>query len=312
MESTWDYLPVSFSAVDDDVSVVSPVGPRSLPTGVVTFLLSDVEGPTHPWEGDEEVMGAAIARHYELLDAMIALHGGVRPVEQGDSVVGVFARPSDALAAALGAQRAFAEEPWGEGRALRVRLALHTGEAQLRGDDCYVGRAVIRGAQLRAVAHGGQTVLSGVTRDLVADRLPEGVGLRDLGSHRLKDLGQPERVWQVCHPDLMNDFPPLRSLNAIVNNLPTQLSSFVGRDEELAELGRVFAAARLVTLTGAGGCGKSRLAQHAAAEVAQRHSDGVWWVELAPVSAADSVPYVVARAFGLREEMGRPVVDTLS
>ncbi|MGH3751418.1 MAG: hypothetical protein ACRDRP_01775 [Pseudonocardiaceae bacterium] len=130
--------------MNDDVSGVSPVGTRSLPTGVVTFLLSDIEGSTPLWEGDEEVMGAAIARHDELLDAAIALHGGVRSVGQGegDSVVGVFARPSDALAAALDAQRALAAEPWAEGRALRVRLALHTGEAQLRGDDCYVGRAV--------------------------------------------------------------------------------------------------------------------------------------------------------------------------
>ncbi|MGH3997360.1 MAG: ATP-binding protein [Pseudonocardiaceae bacterium] len=313
MENTWDYLSLS-STVNDDVSMVSPGGTRSLPTGVVTFLLSDVEGSTRLWEGDEELMGAAIARHYELLDATIALHGGVRPVEQGegDSVVGVFARPSDALAAALDAQRAFAEEPWAEGRVLRVRLALHTGEAQLRGDDCYIGRAVIRCARLRAVAHGGQTVLSGVTRELVADRLSDGVSLRDLGSHRLKDLGQPERVWQVCHPDVMNDFPPLRSLDAIVNNLPTQLTSFVGRDVELAELSRAFEAARLVTLTGAGGCGKTRLALHAVAEVAQRHPDGVWWVELAPVSAAEFVPYVVARTFGLVEEAGRPVVDTLS
>ncbi|MDQ4009115.1 MAG: LuxR C-terminal-related transcriptional regulator [Actinomycetota bacterium] len=275
--------------------------------------MSDIEGSTRLWEGDAEVLGTAITRHHELLNATIALHGGVRPVKrsEGDSVVGVFARPSDALAAALDAQRAFDDEPWAEGRALRIRLALHTGQAQLRGND-YVGRAVIRCAQLRAIAHGGQTVLSGVTRDLVADRLPDRVSLRDLGSHRLKDLGQPERVWQVCHPELVNEFPPLRSLDAIVNNLPTQLTSFVGREVELAELRRAFDAAQLVTLTGAGGCGKTRLALHAVAEVAQRHPDGVWWVELAPVSAADTVPYVVARTFGLVEEQGRPIVDTLS
>jgi predicted ATPase/class 3 adenylate cyclase/DNA-binding CsgD family transcriptional regulator len=281
---------------------------------MVTFLLSDVEGSTRLWEGDTKTMNAAIARHHELLDVTIALHGGVRPVGQGegDSAVGVFARPSDALAAALDAQRAFAEEPWAEGQALRVRLALHTGEAQLRCDDRYVGRAVLRCAQLRAIAHGGQIVLSSVTRDLVADRLPDDVTLRDLGSHRLTDLGQPERVWQVCHPHLMNDFPPLRSLDAVVNNLPIQLTSFVGREVELAELGRAFEAARLVTLTGAGGCGKTRLALHAVAEVAQRHPDGVWWVELAPVSADEGVPYAVARTFGLVEEEGRPVIDTLS
>ena len=230
MESISDFLRES-RTVEEGLAV-------SLPTGVVTFLLSDVEGSTRLWEGDEALMRAAIARHYDLLDAAIALHGGVRPIEQGegDSVVGAFIRPSDAVAAALDIQRAFAEELWPEGAALRVRVALHTGEAQLRGDDYYVGRAVIRCARLRAVAHGGQTILASATRDLVADRLPDGAALRDLGSHRLKDLGQPERVWQLCHPDLVNEFPPLRSLNAVANNLPAQLTSFVGRDRELAEV----------------------------------------------------------------------------
>jgi class 3 adenylate cyclase len=284
-----------------------------LPSGVVTFLLSDVEGSTRLWEGDEDTMGAAIARHYELLDAAITLHGGVRPVEQGegDSVVGAFARPTDAVASALHAQRTFADEPWPGDQALRIRIALHTGEAQLRGNDYYVGRTVIRCARLRAVAHGGQTVLSGATRDLVADRLPDDADLRDLGSHRLKDLGTPERVWQLCHPDLDDEFPRLRSLNAFANNLPTQLTSLVGRDAELAELRTVLEADRLVTLTGAGGSGKTRLAVHAAADVADRHPDGVRWVELAPVSSPDAVPYAVVRTFGFVEEEDRPPTQTL-
>ncbi len=287
--------------------------PPPVPSGVVTFFLSDVEGSTRLWEGDEETMGAAIARHYELLDAAIVLHRGVRPVEQGegDSVVGAFARPSDAIAAALDAQRAFAAEPWPGGQALRIRIALHTGEAQLRGDDYYVGRTVIRCARLRAVAHGGQTVLSGATRDLVTDHLPDGASLRDLGSHRLKDLGAPERVWQLCHPDLDDEFPPLRSLNAFANNLPTQLTSFVGRDSELSQLGTLLEADRLVTLTGAGGSGKTRLAVHAAADVADRHPDGVRWVELAPVSSPEAVPYAVARTFGFVEEEDRSPTQTL-
>jgi predicted ATPase/class 3 adenylate cyclase/DNA-binding CsgD family transcriptional regulator len=289
-------------------------GGAPLPTGVVTFLLSDIEGSTKRWEGDEELMRAAIARHCELLGAAIELHGGVRPVEEGegDSVVGAFGRPSDAVAAALDVQRAFAEESWPDGGVLRVRLALHTGEAQLRGQGGYRGRAVSRGARLRAVAHGGQTVLSDATRDLVADRLPSGATLRDLGTHRLKDLGPPERVWQLCHADIVVDFPPLRSLNAIINNLPAQLTSFVGRDRELAEVGQALEAARLLTLTGVGGCGKTRLALHATAEAAERFPDGVRWVELAPVSDPDLVPYVVARAFGLREEESRPVIETLA
>jgi predicted ATPase/class 3 adenylate cyclase len=302
--------------MDESLDVaLSPggLGTTSLPSGVVTFLLSDVEGSTRMWERDEDVMQAAIARHYELLDAAITLHGGVRPIEQGegDSVVGAFTRPADGVAAALDVQRAFAEEPWPEGAALRIRVALHTGEAQLRRKDYYVGRAIIRCARLRAIAHGGQTILSSATRDLVADRLPDGATLRDLGSHRLKDLGQPEHVWQVCHPDLDNDFPSLRSLAAVASNLPAQLTSFVGREAELAEVDNAVQQARLVTLTGAGGVGKTRLAGHAAGETADRYPDGVRWVELAPVSDGSMVAYSVARTFGLVEEEGRPITDTL-
>ena len=284
-----------------------------LPGGVVTFLLSDVEGSTRLWEGNEEEMGAAIARHYELLDAAIVLHGGVRPVEQGegDSVVGAFARPSDAVAAALAVQHAFAEEPWGEGRTLRIRIALHTGEVQLRGQGYYVGRTVIRCARLRAIAHGGQTLVSAATRDLVAERLPDGAALRDLGTHRLKDLGVAERVFQLCHPELPGEFGPLRSVDAVANNLPAQLTSFVGRAAEVAELRGVMTGSRLVTLTGAGGCGKTRLAIHAAAEVTDLHADGVWWVELGALSDPAHLSHVVARALGVRAEESRPILDTL-
>jgi predicted ATPase/class 3 adenylate cyclase/DNA-binding CsgD family transcriptional regulator len=316
METIFDSLREFSNVSDRDAGLATPAGggTTSLPAGVVTFLLTDVEGSTRLWEGDEDVMRAAIARHYELLDVAIKRHGGARPIEQGegDSVVGAFTRPSDAVAAALDIQRAFAEERWPEGAALRIRLALHTGEAQLRGKDYYVGRAVIRCARLRAVAHGGQTVLSGATRDLVADRLPHGATLLDLGSHRLKDLGQPERVWQLCHPDLLNEFPPLCSLATISNNLPAQLTSFVGRERELAEVDEALHESRLVTLTGTGGCGKTRLAIHAAAEGAERYPDGLRWVELGRVSAGAMVAYSVARTFGLIEEEGRPVIETLS
>ncbi len=209
-----------------------------LPTGTVTFLLSDVEGSTRLWESEAEEAPVLIARHYELLDAAIVLHGGLRPVEQGegDSVVGVFACASDAVAAALDVQRAFANEPWPGESPLRIRVALHTGEAQLRDAGNYFGPTVIRCARLRATAHGGQTIVSDATRDLVVDALPEGGELRDLGSHRLKDLGRAERVWQFVHPDLPDDFAPLRSLSVLPTNLPLQLSSFVGRDTEVLEL----------------------------------------------------------------------------
>jgi predicted ATPase/class 3 adenylate cyclase/DNA-binding CsgD family transcriptional regulator len=311
MEMYREYLAESSSVKESRLRAGAAA---SLPTGVVTFLLSDVEGSTRLWEKDEELAAAVITRHYELLDAAIVLHGGVRPVEQGegDSVVGVFARPRDAVAAALDAQRAFADEPWPEDARLRIRIALHTGEAQLRGIDYYVGRAVIRCARLRAVAHGGQTVVSGATRDLVADELPDQATLLDLGSHRLKDLGRPERVWQLSHPELVNQFPALRSPDFVPNNLPIQLTSFVGRGAELADLRAAIETSRLVTLTGAGGCGKTRLALHAAADLAEHYPDGVWWVEFAAVTDPDRVAAGVARVLGLHEQEGRPPLDTIA
>ncbi len=289
------------------------VNEASLPTGIVTFLLTDIEGSTQHWEADNAGMAVAAARHYELLDAAIALHGGVRPVEQGegDSVVAAFVKASDAVAAAVDIQLAFSAEAWRLDREVRVRIALHTGEAQLRDEGNYFGPTIIRCARLRAVAHGGQIVISGATRDLVSDQLGD-VAMRDLGSHRLKDLGRPERVWQLCHPGLAADFPPLRSLNVLANNLPTELTTFIGRDEELAELRELLSDRRLLTLIGAGGCGKTRLALHAAADMVDEHSGGVWWVELASLSHGDLVPQAVAMVLGLREEAGRALADTLA
>ena len=289
-------------------------GAAALPTGIVTFLLTDIEGSTQLWEAENEGMVVAAARHYELLDSIIARHGGVRPVEQGegDSVVAAFLKASAALAAAIDIQRAFGAEAWPLDRRLRVRIALHTGEAQLRNDDNYFGPTIIRCARLRAVAHGGQTVVSGATRDLIADRLAEPITMRDLGEHRLKDLGRPEHVWQICHPELESEFPALRSLNVLANNLPAELTTFVGRDNELTELRELLSARRLVTLIGAGGCGKTRLALHAAADVVDEHANGVWWVELASVARADLVPTAVARVLGYREEVGKTLAETLA
>src|SRR5947209_15953352 len=195
-------------------------GTAYLPVGTVTFLLTDVEGSTFLWESAPDAMGAAIRRHYLLLDAAIALHGGVRPVEQGegDSVVAAFAGASHALAAALDIQRAFWVERWPEGAALKLRIALHTAQAQLRDEVNYFGPAVNRCARLRAVAHGGQVVLSKTTRDLAAGRLLEGVELVDLGVHRLRDLGHPEHAFGLVHPDLPVEFAGLRSLVTVATN----------------------------------------------------------------------------------------------
>ena len=203
----------------------------TLPTGTVTFLLTDVEGSTQRWEAAPAAMAVAIARHYELLEQAIEGHGGVRPVEQGegDSVVAAFSRASDAVAAALAAQRALAAESWPEGAELRVRMAVHTGEVQLRGDDNYVGQTLNRCARLRGIGHGGQVLVSAAAAGVLADRLPDGVTLRDLGVHRLRDLGRPEHVWQLVHPDLPAEFGALRSLDAYRHNLPVQLTPLVGR-----------------------------------------------------------------------------------
>ena len=284
-----------------------------MPVGTVTFLLTDIEGSTRLWESAPGVMGAAIRRHYQLLDAAIALHGGVCPQEQGegDSVVVAFTSASDALAVALDIQRACSCERWPEGASLKLRVTLHTAEAQLRNEGNYFGSAVNRCARLRAAAHGGQVVLSRTTRELVVDRLPDGPELVDLGMHRLRDLGRPEHVFGLLHAELPAEFPPLRSLDTLSNNLPGELTSFVGRRVELAQVGELLGGMRLLTLTGAGGCGKTRLALQAAADAMDGHPDGVWWVELARLEEAALVPAAVIDALGLRELPGWGPLQTL-
>ncbi len=286
----------------------------ALPTGTVTFLLTDIAGSTRGWEDDPQAMAKAVARHYDLIAEAVGRYGGVRPVEQGegDSVVAAFSRASDALAAAVDAQMAFGVEPWPEGAEIAIRIGLHTGEAQLRDEGNYFGQAVNRCARLRTLAHGGQVVVSRAVHDLVADRLPAGVGLRDLGTHRLRDLGRPEHVFQVVHSALRDDFPPLVSLDAVPNNLPIQLTTFVGRDRELQELRRLLDSSRLVTLTGSGGCGKTRLALQTAVERLDRHVDGVWYIELAPVGETTSVARVVADVLRIADEPDRSVTATLT
>ncbi|MGQ0466908.1 MAG: helix-turn-helix transcriptional regulator [Sporichthyaceae bacterium] len=275
----------------------------------MTFLLTDIESSTAGWEADRAAMASAVARHYEILDEVIAAAGGVRPVEQGegDSVVAAFARATDALRAAVEIQRTFAAD----GLPVAVRIALHTGEVALRDEGNYFGPAVIRCARLRAVAHGGQIVCSRSTADVAADMLPPGIALTDLGAHRLKDLSRPEQVFQVCHPDLRSQFPPLRSLEAIPNNLPVHLTSFVGREAELAELARLAAGNRLLTLAGPGGVGKTRLAARLAAEVAADRPDGVWWVELSALTDPDLVVEAVLTVLGVGDAGGTSALQRL-
>lgn len=278
----------------------------ALPTGTVTFLFTDIEGSSRLWQDAPDVMPGVLARHDDLADATIAEHGGarVRARGEGDSLFCVFSRASDGLAAALALQRAFYAEPWPGEIPLRARMALHTGEADLRDGD-YFGGAVNRCARLRSLAHGGQTLVSQTVFDLVRDAPPAGVALRDLGEHRLRDLSRPERVFQLLHPALPSEFPPLRSLDAGPHNLPVQLTSFVGRAHESAQVKNLLGTTRLLCLTGTGGAGKTRLALHAAVERLEDHADGVWLVELAVLSDPALVPQEAATALGVREEPGR-------
>ena len=278
-----------------------------LPAGTVTLLLADVEGSTRLWQTQPAEMTDAVARLDSTLADLLATHGGVRPVEQGegDSFVAAFARASDAVACALDLQRA-ALAP------IRLRIGVHTGQVQLRDEGNYIGPTINRTARLRDLAHGGQTVLSGATEQLVADWLPEDAWLTDLGTHELRDLPRPERVTQLCHADLRNEFPPLRaSKGADTHSLPVQLTSFIGRVAQMTEIRKLLTDNRLVTLTGAGGAGKTRLAIQIAAGIAAEFRDGVSYVDLAPITHAVVVPVAVARALGLPDQPGRSTNETL-
>jgi class 3 adenylate cyclase len=285
----------------------SELGVSELPSGTVTLLLADVEGSTHLWESQPGEMTAAVARLDRTLADVVAVHPGVRPVEQGegDSFVVAFARASDAAACALGLQLA----PLAP---IRLRIGVHTGEVQLRDEGNYIGPVINRTARLRDLAHGGQTVLSGATEPLVIDSLPAGAWVTELGTHPLRDLPRPERVVQLCHPDLNNDFPPLRTTETVaVSHLPVPLTRFVGRGAQNTQMRGLLADNRLVTLTGAGGVGKTRLALEVAGQLAGQFGDGVALVDLAPITDVQIVPVTVARALGLPDQPGRSTMDTL-
>ena len=295
------------------VDATDDSAPFLLPTGTVTFLLTDVEQSTIGWETAPDAMAKAISRHYEILSDAVGRNRGVRPVEQGegDSIVAAFSRGVDAVAAAIEAQTRFDQEPWPDGAHVSVRMALHTGDAQLRDAFNYFGQTVIRAARLRALAHGGQVIASRATHDLVADHLPSGATWRDLGSHRLKDLGRPEVVYQLCHPDLRADFPPLRGLDASPNNLPAQLTSFIGRERELDEVATLLDEHRLVTLTGAGGCGKTRIALQLSANRVESHRDGVWYVDLASLAGTGTVARQVGDVLGVPDDDQRSLLTAM-
>lgn len=277
-----------------------------MPDGTVTFLFTDIEGSTRRWVEDPN-MAEALSTHDEIIRSAIEAHTGHWVKHTGDGVLAVFNQASTAVDAATQIQGSL-----GDLQQIRVRIGLHSGEAERRGDD-YFGLAVSAAARVMDAAHGGQVLISEATRAVLEPSVQRDIEFMDLGAHRLKDLGEPQHLYQVCAPGLERDFPPIRTLDAVDHNLPVQLTSFVGREKELSELIDLVSSHRLVTLTGVGGVGKTRLSLQAAAQMIDRFDDGVRLVELAPVSDPDAVPVAVAAALGVRHEQGAPagVVDRL-
>jgi predicted ATPase/class 3 adenylate cyclase len=283
---------------------------HALPSGTVTFLFSDVEGSTRLWEDHPDAMRAALVRHDELMTDAIAVHDGYVVKTTGDGFHAVFASAHDAIVGAVAAQRTIEAEPWSPPVRLRARIGVHSGEAHQRAGD-YYGSSTNRAARLMSAGHGGQVVVSGVTAALVAEHLPDDIELVALGEHRLRDLAEAMAVFQLAASGLPREFPPLRSLDAYPSNLPVQLSSFVGRDGDVAEIAKLLRDRRLVTLTGVGGVGKTRLALQVAAEVLPRFPDGAWLCELAPVRDPNGVVDAVANAFQVTARPGMSVEDSL-
>ena len=277
------------------------------PVGTVTFLFTDVEGSTRAWEAHPAETQTALKRHDEIVAREIQAYNGALILErgEGDSVFAIFARATDAVAAAVEIQRALRAETWPAEVPMRVRMAIHTGEA---GAD-YRGPHVNRAARLRAIAHGEQILISGVTAGILRDALPAGASLIDLGRHRLRDLSELEHVFQLAHPELRIDFPPLKSLTNFRQNLPTQLTSFIGRVGEQKTVQALIEKHRVVTLVGAGGCGKTRLAIQVGAAELENFRDGVRFVDLAPLSGAGLVIDAIAAA--LKIEAGLSAIDAL-
>lgn len=282
------------SAVPEPV----PIHDVTVPSGTVTFAFTDIEGSTVRWERDPAAMQDALRRHDALLRGAIAGHGGYVFKTIGDAFCSVFSRAQDAVAAMLEVQRTIAGEDFSGVGGLRVRAALHTGTCDERDGD-YFGPTVNRVARLLAIGHGGQVLVSGVTFDLAQATLPPQAALRDLGEHRLKDLAAPEQVYQLEAPGLPTEFPALNSLGVLRNNLPTQVTSFVGREAEVAEIAALFGAQRLVTIVGSGGIGKTRTSLHVGADLLASFEDGVWVVELAPLANGEHIPTTIAQTLGL-------------
>src|SRR5262245_42612090 len=288
-------------------------GAAGLPAGTVTFLLTDIEGSTRLWESAPEAMEEALERHNQLLTKVIGDHGGVVVTSrgEGDSFFAAFPSAVAAVEAAGACQLALNGEAWPAGAVLRVRMGLHTGEAHVHDGDYADHAPINRCARVKAAAHGGQVLVTQTTRDLVEGRLGGGFALTRLGEFRLRDLAGPELIYQLTHAELPTDFPPIRTLAERTTNLPVQVSSFIGRARELEQTAAALDQARLVTLTGPGGIGKTRLALQAAGQVAGRFADGAWLCELAPVRDPAGVDDAVAAVFSVTARAGQSTREAL-
>src|SRR5438093_1561516 len=287
--------------------------PPELASQTLVFLFTDIEGSTRLWEKYHQPMNDALERHDAILREAVESSNGKVVKSTGDGLMAVFGSAADGVSACLKAQHDLASARWGETGALRVRMALHVGEAAKRNGD-YYGPTLNRTARVMSAGHGGQVLLSAAAAALVMDELPEGSTLRDLGKHRLKDLGHPERVFQLVHPDLRVSFPPLITLSRRTSDLPDQPSAFVGRTAELKEIGERLEdeSVRLLTLTGPGGIGKTRLALRAAADEVDRFDDGTFFVDLSAARDGASVLAAIVRAIGLSDTRDESLFDELT
>ena len=284
---------------------------HDLPSGTVTFLFTDIEGSTKLSQQHPDAMPDLLARHHEILNQAIEAHKGYVFQIVGDSFSAAFHSAIDALNAALDAQRYLRNEAWTPA-SIKVRMGIHTGTAQLNEEKQYSGYTTLASTQrIMSAGHGGQVLLSGTTRELVRDILPKDSELHDLGEKRLKDLLRPEHLYQLNITGLLTTFPPLKTLDLFPNNLPVQLTTFIGREKEIAELKQELEAYRLVTLTGSGGTGKTRLSLQVAAELLEKFDHGIWFVELAPLTDPDLIPQTILSTVGVQEQQGKTPLEVL-
>jgi predicted ATPase/class 3 adenylate cyclase len=284
---------------------------HQLPTGTVTFLFTDIEGSTRLWQAKPDAMSVAHARHNEILKTVIESNNGYIFQVIGDAFCAAFHTAGDALRAVVKVQKDLHSEEWGDA-VIKVRVGIHTGEAELQDGGDYRGFLTMSRLQrLMSAAHGGQTLLSLATQELLQNDLPNEVSLRDMGARRLKDWNRPEQIYQLVVEGLPTDFPPLRALDASRHNLPALTTSFIGREKEKAEIKQAVNTHRLITLTGSGGTGKTRLSLQVAAELLDQFADGVWLVELAPLTDPSLIPQTILSALEASEPQDKTITQAL-